>query len=133
MGEDPRASPTSAHGAAHAPHARRSASPVGGRAAGAPASRPTASTASSGGRRPRRGAGAPTPQLSHPSDDELDRVRRGLLDLAPARRLRAGPRLGLVAPRRASLLLRRGHALLAPRHPRVARAIALASLGDDSL
>src|SRR5262249_17343873 len=124
------ASPAGAHGAAHVAHARRSAPPVGERAAGPPPSRPAPATASSGGHRPRRGADAATPQLPHPSGDELDRVRRRLLDLAPARRLRVGPRLGLMAPRRASLLLRRGHALLAPRHSRVARAITVAPMGD---
>src|SRR5215468_7657208 len=125
------ASPAGAHGAAHAPHARRAAAPVGGCATGPPPSRPAASAPPNGRRRPRRGARAAPPRLPHPSGDKLAGLRGGLLDLAPACRLRAGPRLGLVAPRRAPLLLRRRHALLAPRHPRLAGAIAAAAVGGD--
>src|SRR5206468_1447810 len=62
---------------------------------------------------------------------ERRRVLRGLLDVARSRALRSGAALRLLAPRRARVLLRDRHALLAAGDPAVAEPLALATLDDD--
>src|SRR4029077_7238496 len=61
----------------------------------------------------------------------LGRVRARVLDMARGAALPAGAPVARMAPRRARLLRRDGHAVLAARDPGLARPSIVAALDDD--